>query len=175
MKQTRYLLLPLIAPGALLITATAWAKAGDSTRVGKTASVTFYHKTQVGSVMFQPGDYAVRHRVIGAEDFMVFQRMEVNPYGGENEEAGKPQRVECRMAPLARRSRIRRPSLNPKAASISSPKSRLPGRTSSISSEESEGRRRQTAARYLRETLDKPVQLAACRHTKSKRRLALQL
>ena len=100
MKQTRYLLLPLIAPGALLITATAWAKAGDSTRVGKTATVTFYHKTQVGSVIFQPGDYAVRHRVIGAEDFMLFQRMEVNPYGGENEEAGKPQRVACRMEPL---------------------------------------------------------------------------
>ena len=100
MKQTRYLLLPLIAPGALLITATAWAKAGDSTRVGKTATVTFYHKTQAGGVMFQPGDYAVRHCVIGAEDFMVFQRMEVNPYGGENEEAGKPQRVACRMEPL---------------------------------------------------------------------------
>ena len=100
MKQTRYLLLPLIATRALLITAAAWAKVGDTTRVGKTATVSFDHETRVGNVMFQPGDYAVRHRVIGAEDFMVFQRMEVNRYGGENEEAGKPQRVECRMESL---------------------------------------------------------------------------
>ncbi len=100
MKQTRYLLLPLIATGAMLVTATAWAKAGDSTRVGKTATVSFDRETQVGNVMFQPGDYAVRHRVIGAEDFMVFQRTEANPYGGDNEEAGKPQRVACRIEPL---------------------------------------------------------------------------
>jgi hypothetical protein len=101
MKQTRYLLLPLIATGALLFTTSAWAKAGDSTRVGKTATVSFDHETLVGNLMFQPGDYTIRHRVIGANQFMVFQRTEENLYGGDNEDVGKPQRVACRMEPLS--------------------------------------------------------------------------
>ncbi len=101
MKQTRYLLLPLIATGALLITATAWAKTGDAARVGKTASFSFSHATQVGNVELQPGDYTVRHRVIGSEHFMVFQRTEENPYWGTTGDVGKPQRVECKMEPLS--------------------------------------------------------------------------
>jgi len=100
MKQTKYLLLPLIATGALLITATAWAKAGGATRVGKTVTVSFDHETQVGNVMFQPGDYTVRHRAVGANQYMVFQRTEENPYGGDNEDVGKPEQVLCRMEPL---------------------------------------------------------------------------
>lgn len=101
MKPKMYLLLPFLLTGALFITSSAWAKGGEATRVGKTATISFAHETQVGDVMFKPGDYTVRHRAIGANEFMVFQRTEENPYGGDYEDVGKPQRVECRMAPLS--------------------------------------------------------------------------
>ena len=93
-----YLLLPLLLPGALFVTLGAWASGGI--RVGKTASVTFSQETQVGNVMFQPGDYTVRHRVVGTERYMVFQRTDENYYAGTSQDVGKPQRVECRMEPL---------------------------------------------------------------------------
>ena len=101
MRHTSYFLLPLLLTGALLITSNAWAKKGDATRVGKTTTVTFDHKTQVGDVMFKPGDYTVRHRVIGANQYMVFQRTEDNYFDGTSEDVGKPQRVACRMEPLS--------------------------------------------------------------------------
>ena len=100
MKQNTYLLLPLLL-GALFITASAWAKGGETTRVGKTATISFDRETPVGDVVFQPGDYTVRHRAIGANQFMVFQRTVENPYSGDYEDVGKPQRVECRMEPLS--------------------------------------------------------------------------
>ncbi len=101
MKQTRHLLLPLIATAALLITATAWSKTGDTTRVGKTASITFDHETQVGDVMFRAGDYTVRHRIVGADQYMVFQRTVLDYSRGVSMDVGKPQRVECKMEPLS--------------------------------------------------------------------------
>ncbi len=100
MNQKRHLLLPLLLTGALFITAAAWAKGGEATRVGKTASINFAHETQVGDVMFQPGDYTVQHRVVGGAQYMVFQRTEVSYYDGDTNDVGKPQRVQCRMEPL---------------------------------------------------------------------------
>ena len=101
MKPKMYLLLPLLLTGALFITSSAWAKGGEAIRVGRTATITFDHETLVGNVMFQPGDYAVRHRAVGANQFMVFQRTETNYVTSDTEDVGKPQRVECRMEPLS--------------------------------------------------------------------------
>lgn len=100
MKQSKHLSLSLFLTGALLITATAWAKGGKDTRTGKTASISFSHETQVGSAMFQPGDYTVRYRADGAEHFMIFQRTEESYDSGESYNVGKPQRVECQIKPL---------------------------------------------------------------------------
>jgi len=100
MKPKTYLLLSSLLAGALLFTGFAWAKGKDATRVGKTATISFAHETQVGDVMFKPGDYIVRHRAIGANLFMVFQRTEEDPYDGTYEDVGGPQRVACRMEPL---------------------------------------------------------------------------
>lgn len=113
MKQKRYLLLPLLLTGALFITAAAWAKEGEAIRVGKTASLNFAHETQVGDVMFQPGDYTVRHRVVEGAQYMVFQRTEDNPYVGTTDDVGKPQRVQCRMEPLNKKVSGTMASFNP--------------------------------------------------------------
>jgi len=96
-----YLLLPLLLTGALFITSSAWAKGGGAIRVGKTATITFDHETLVGNVMFQPGDYTVRHRAVGANQIMVFQRTEESYYDGTSEDVGKPQQVQCKMEPLS--------------------------------------------------------------------------
>ena len=103
MKWNQHLLLPLLMTGALFITATAWAKGGETVRVGKTATITFAHETQVDNVMLKPGDYTVKHRVVGGDQYMVFQRVEAaDPEydldGGGS--IGKPIQVQCRMEPL---------------------------------------------------------------------------
>lgn len=100
MKQINRLLFSLLLTGALFITASAWAKAGEAMRTGKTATITFDHETQVGSVMFQPGDYTVRHHIAGSDHYMVLQRTETSYYDGVSEDVGKPQRVECRIESL---------------------------------------------------------------------------
>lgn len=100
MKPKTYLLLSSLLAGALLFTGFAWAKGKEATRVGKTATISFAHETQVGDVMFKPGDYTIRHHAIGANQFMVFQRTEEDPYDGDYEDVGRPQRVACRMEPL---------------------------------------------------------------------------
>lgn len=101
MKPKSYLLLSSLLAGALLFTGFAWAKTGEATRVGRTATINFAHETQVGDVMFKPGDYTVRHRVVGSDHFMVFQRTEESPSGGASYDVGKPQQVQCNVESLA--------------------------------------------------------------------------
>lgn len=100
MKEKAYILLPLLLTGALFTTTTAQASAKTVQRVGKAASITLDHETQVGNVVLPAGDYTVRDRVVGTDHFMVFQQTKGTSYTAITFDVGKPQQVECRMESL---------------------------------------------------------------------------